>query len=184
MAFGISGITGSISGGALAPFRPKISADTPINTLNAPVGKPGSAALGNLANLLNTGFVLDTNSNGKYDRGADPVLAFDLNHNGSIDSMEVSKSSGILNAAGNPRTADGKPNPLYAQAQEMGLTGGKLTAEQLAEAGARVVVDKGTGDNREWAPSSVYNFPVGNGQRGSLDSINPNGGFATAGKVW
>lgn len=169
-------------GGRLGPPRPQISSETPINTLSAEVSKTSGGGL--FSQFFDDGFVLDTNSNGRYDRGADPVLAFDLNHDGKIDNLEVSRSNGILNSADNPRLPDGKPNPLYAQAQELGLTEGPLSAEQLANAGARVVTDTGFGDNHQWSTSSVYNFPVGNGQRGSLESINPNGGFATTGKVW
>ncbi len=176
-----------ITGGSLGPPRPPrppISSETPINTLNAEVSKTSGGGPFNLHELFDDGFVLDTNSNGRYDRGADPVLAFDLNHDGKIDNMEVARSNGILNSADNPKLPDGKPNPLYAQAQELGLTEGPLSAEQLANAGARVVTDTGFGDNHQWSTSSVYNFPVGNGQRGSLESLNPNGGFATTGKVW
>ncbi|MBS2037618.1 hypothetical protein JST97_21705 [bacterium] len=128
--------------------------------------------------------MLDTNNDGRYERGADAVLAFDLNHDNKIDNLEVARSNQILNGASNPTLPNGKPNPYYTQAKELGLTGGPLTAEQLSNAGARVVTDTGIGGNSQWSTASVYNFPVGNGQRGSLNSINPNGGFATPQKVW
>ncbi|MFN8611775.1 MAG: hypothetical protein U0931_29795 [Vulcanimicrobiota bacterium] len=161
--------------------RGPVNTDAPINSLTTRVAKSSGNGLGG---ALCDGFVLDTNSNGKYERGLDPVLAFDFNHDGRIDNAEVDRSSRVLNAASNPTTPDGKPNYYYTQAQEMGLTGGDLTAEQLARAGARVVTDTGFGDVNIWSTASVYNFPMGNGQRGSLESVNPNGGFVTPGKVW
>lgn len=139
------------------------------------------------------GFALDTNNNGQYDRGTDGVLAFDLNHDGQVEDEEVSQSKSILNARDNPTIEIfGKEitNPAYAKAEELGLTGeGPLTGDQLAQAGGRVLTDQNDGSDTgflglpkppEWNTSSVYNFPSGNGQQGSLSSLDPMAGYATS----
>ncbi|MFN8612064.1 MAG: hypothetical protein U0931_31255 [Vulcanimicrobiota bacterium] len=176
----ITGIIGTVD--SLIVPRPKIGAGTPINTISTTVTETHLG--GFVPSLPADGFVLDTNGNGKYERGADPVLAFDLNHDNKIDNSEVARSNAILNSVNQPTLPNGQPNQAYAQARELGLTGGPLSADQLANAGARVVTDTGSGGDHQWSTSSVYNFPLGNGQRGSLDSINPAGGFATPRQVW
>lgn len=162
------------------PMAPQTPPQT-VNTLNdAQVG------------VEHGGFALDTNNNGQYDRGTDGVLAFDLNHDGEVEDKEVSQSKSILNARDNPTIEIfGKEitNPAYAKAQELGLTGeGPLTGDQLAQAGGRVLTDQNDGSDTgifglpkppEWNTASVYNFPSGNGQQGSLSSLDPMAGYST-----
>lgn len=181
MAFNFPPLPPQGLSGSLAPSRT-------INTLNNT-----NVGAGGLLSKDPNGFALDVNNDGKYEAGTDGVLAFDLNHDGTVDDKEIAQSKNILNARDNPTLSFfGReiPNPAYQQAQALGLAGDQpLSADQIAHAGGRVLVQDGTegggggvlgvlSQRPKWDTYSVFNFPTGNGQRGSLSSLDPTGGYS------
>ncbi|MBT9589005.1 hypothetical protein IV102_37070 [bacterium] len=136
------------------------------------------------------GFGIDLDGDGQYQKGKDAVLAFDLNKDGAIDNNEISASKAILNSVNTPKIKAGPcgqeiDNPLYKQAQALGLTNGPINGDTLARAGGRVLRDKG--DNPfapNWETHSVYDVPMPNGRKGALASVDPIAGHAVTDTRW
>ena len=133
------------------------------------------------------GYVIDTNRNGRYDKGRDGVLAFDMNGDGRIDRRDVNRTNDMMQAAtGNfDLNGDGRVNRseyfngrrLQNQYRRMDRNrDGILSAHEMHRAGGKVWVDssRGGGVGRNEL-HSVFNMPSGNRWGGSvrLDAVNP-----------
>jgi EF hand len=120
----------------------------------------------------NRGYGLDLNGNGRYDKGQDGVLAFDLNHDGKISASEIRESNERLKAFGGnyDLNGDGKVTPcerLKAEGykkemQKLDTDGdGKLSASEIERGGGRICVDRnGDGKISPAESFSAYSFPM------------------------
>lgn len=164
------------------------------STVNANIGgfSIGAGIVGGLQGILGQqqGFGIDLDGDGKYEKGKDAVLAFDLNKDGQIDNNEITASKGILNAVNTPKIKAGPcgqeiDNPAFKKAQELGLTNGPISGDTLARAGGRVLRDKGSNPfTPDWETHSVYDVPMPNGRKGALASVDPIAGNAVTDSRW
>ena len=133
------------------------------------------------------GYVLDTNRNGRYDKGRDGVLAFDMNGDGRIDRKDVNSTNDMMQAAtgnfdlnGDGRVGFGeyfKGRSLQARYRGMDRNrDGILSAHEMNNAGGKVWIDssRGGGVGRNEL-HSVFNMPNSRGWGPSqrLDAVNP-----------
>lgn len=135
----------------------------------------------------NQGYVIDSNRNGRYDRGRDGVLAFDMNRDGRIDRNDINRTNDMMQAAtgnfdlnGDGRVSRGEMmngRRLQGQYRRMDRNrDGVLDSREMNAAGGRVWVDSnrngGVGRNEL---HSVFNMPNGNrfGPSQRLDAVNP-----------
>ena len=133
------------------------------------------------------GYVLDTNRNGRYDRGRDGVLAFDMNGDGRITRKDVNNTNNLMKAAtGNfDLNNDGRVTRFErARGHSLRRTyarldrnrDGRLSSHEINNAGGRVWIDRsrggGVGRNEL---HSVFNLPNSRGYGPSqrLNSVNP-----------
>lgn len=133
----------------------------------------------------NKGYGIDLNGNGRYDRGQDGVLAFDLNHDGKIDKQEIEESNQRLKAFGGnyDLDGDGKVNfceRIRGQQYQREMQGldrdgdGRLSAHELAQGGGRVLIDQNRDGNfQPWEQHSPYNFPTPGFGQGSIGYVDP-----------
>ena len=132
------------------------------------------------------GYALDYNSNGRYDRGNDGVLVFDLNGDGKYNKKDVRQTNRMMEAAAGDFdfNNDGKVSfgekirgaGFRAKYQQLDANrDGRLSTQEMSSAGGRVWMDKdrdGKVDSGE--RHSVYNVPSGNwGQSQRLDYVDP-----------
>lgn len=121
------------------------------------------------------GYGLDLDSNGRFDRGRDGVLAFDFDKNGSVSSNEVRDSRAALDAFSGNQDGNGDGNVTSEEAaQSQRLAGlvakfdangdGKLNNAELKAADAKVLI----GD----ATKGIDELPV-DGRNGRLAQIDP-----------
>lgn len=140
-----------------------------------------------LANSNRGGYVLDFNRNGRYDKGRDGVLAFDMDRNGRIDRKDINSTKHMMQAAtGNyDFNQDGRVS-LFERIKGSSYRkryssmdrnrDGQLQSWEINNAGGKVWIDRsrggGVGRNEL---HSVYNLPNSRGYGPSqrLDSVNP-----------
>lgn len=138
----------------------------------------------------NRGFGVDLNDNGRYDAGQDAVLAFDSNHDGTIDKREVERTNAILSAQsgsadtdndGHVSRAEARANFSY-RAQYAGIDkdhDGKLSNTELKAAGAQAWVDSDRdgkidkGENQDISKIKTGN--VFERQETRISEVNPDG---------
>lgn len=132
------------------------------------------------------GYGLDLNGNGRYDRGTDGVLAFDLNRDGRIDDREVQESNERLKAFGGnyDLNGDGRVNfcerirgeRLRSEMQQMDRNrDGVLDAGEIDANGGRVCIDRDRdGHFGAWEQHSPYRFPTPGFGTGSLGYVDPH----------
>ncbi len=133
------------------------------------------------------GYGLDMNRNGRFDRGRDGVLVFDLNGDGRYDKRDVRNTNDMMKSVtGNwdfngdgyvSRSEARRGNQLRWRYQSMDRNrDGRLDKWEMSQAGGRVWVDKsrggGVGRNEL---HSVWNVPNSNGWGPSqrLDFVDP-----------
>ena len=132
------------------------------------------------------GYVIDTNRNGRYDKGKDGVLAFDMNGDGRIDRRDVNSTNDMMQAAtgnfdlnGDGRVGRGeyfRGRSLQGRYFKMAGRDGILSAHEMHRNGGKVWIDKskggGVGRNEL---HSVFNMPNSRGWGPSqrLDAVNP-----------
>ena len=140
-----------------------------------------------LPNSNRGGYVLDFNRNGRYDKGRDGVLAFDVNRDGRIDRKDINNTARMMQSAtGNfDFDKDGRVS-FFERIQGRSLQNryrsldrnrdGSLSAWEINNGGGKVWIDRsrggGVGRNEL---HSVYNLPNSRGWGPSqrLDSVNP-----------
>lgn len=135
----------------------------------------------------NKGYALDLNRNGRYDRGQDGVLAFDMNRDGKIDKKDIHSTNQMMKAAtgnydlnGDGRTSFGeriRGNRLRHQYARLDSNrDGTLSAHEMHRGGGKVWIDssRGGGVGRNEL-HSVFNLPNSRGWGPSqrLDGVNP-----------
>lgn len=134
----------------------------------------------------NKGYGVDLNHNGRYDRGRDGVLAFDLNKDGKIDDKEIQGSNDRLKAFGGnyDLNSDGKTTlcerikggGYQREVQRKDLNrDGVLDGNELTQGGGKVLIDHNRdGKTQGWEQYSPNNFPTRGGHgRGSIDYVDP-----------
>lgn len=132
------------------------------------------------------GYGVDLNHNGRYDRGRDGVLAFDLNHDGKIDDKEVQGSNERLKAFGGNYDLNGDGKTTMCERIKGGgyqremqrkdaNHDGVLDGNEIAQGGGRVLIDHNRDGHTD--ASEQYNpnfFPTRGGHgRGSIDYVDP-----------
>jgi len=134
------------------------------------------------------GYGVDLNNNGRYDRGQDAVIGFDLDHNGRVDKNEVKESNERMKAFGGNYDLNGDGNVNFCERikgqryqremqQKDTNHDGRLDANELSNAGGRVMVDHNRDGN--FQPNeqySPYNFPTPGFGQGSINYVDPRGG--------
>ena len=134
-----------------------------------------------------SGYVLDLNRNGRYDRGQDGVLGFDMNRDGRIDRNDINNTNNMMKAAtGNyDMNGDGRTT-FFERIQGSALRGrysqldrnrdGRLDANEIAQGGGQVWIDqsRGGGVSRNEL-HSPFNLPNSRGYGPSqrLDYVDP-----------
>ena len=134
-----------------------------------------------------SGYVLDTNRNGRYDKGRDAVLAFDMNGDGRITRKDINNTNNMMKAAtGNyDMNGDGRVT-LFERIRGNSLRhrysrldrnrDGRLSAHEIHNGGGKAWIDssRGGGVGRNEL-HSVFNMPNSRGYGPSqrLDGINP-----------
>lgn len=133
------------------------------------------------------GYVIDTNRNGRYDKGRDGVLGFDMNRDGRIDRKDIDNTADMMRAAtGNYDFDQDGRTSLFERLRGGALRNrynsmdrnrdGKLSSWEINGAGGKVWIDssRGGGVGRNEL-HSVYNLPNSRGWGPSqrLDSVNP-----------
>jgi hypothetical protein len=143
-------------------------------------------------------FVIDFDNNGKYEKGKDGALTFDMNGDGKYDANDVNQTSEMMRAAGGEVDLNGdgmvdqleraKAKEYKQKFQDMDHDGdGKLSQAELNSSGGRIWVDENK-DGRigGWetsAPDSVTagestwniagaDFNLG-GRKYEVNSVNP-----------
>lgn len=144
------------------------------------------------------GYGLDLNRNGRFDRGRDGVLVFDLNGDGRYDKRDVRNTNDMMKAAtGNyDLNGDGFVSRQEAQRgsrlrwryQSMDRNrDGRLDKWEMSQSGGRVWVDssRGGGVSRNEL-HSVWNIPNSNGFGPSqrLDFVDPFRGVNGHSSSW
>lgn len=134
------------------------------------------------------GSVMDSNHNGKYDAGVDPVLAMDLNHDGRITRSDLQGSRDRLRAMGGnfDLNRDGKTTlseRIRGRAYQKEMQGkdlnqdGRLDAFELDQAGGRVLIDRNRDGqltpNESFSP---FNYPTGGFGTGHFNYFDPFAG--------
>lgn len=134
-----------------------------------------------------SGYVLDTNRNGRYDRGRDGVLAFDMNRDGRIDRKDINNTNNMMKAAtGNyDLNGDGRTswieriqgNALRGRYSQLDRNrDGRLDTHEIARGGGQVWVDHSRGGgvsrNELYSPYSLPNSR-GFGPSQRLDYVDP-----------
>lgn len=131
------------------------------------------------------GYGLDLNNNGRYDRGQDGVLAFDLNRDGRITPQEIEGSRERLMSMGGNFDHDGNGNVsicerMKGQGQQREMRGkdldgdGRLSAWEIQAGGGRVLMDHNRdGRFQPWEQHSPFNFPTPGFGRGGLNVVDP-----------
>jgi hypothetical protein len=140
-----------------------------------------------LSNSNRGGYVLDFNRNGRYNKGQDGVLAFDMNRDGRIDRRDVNNSKRLMDAAtGNfDFNRDGRVSRferikgrIYSRrfARMDRNRDGVLNAHEINRGGGKVWIDssRGGGVGRNEL-HSVFNLPNSRGYGPSqrLDFVDP-----------
>jgi hypothetical protein len=135
----------------------------------------------------NEGYAIDSNRNGRYDRGQDGVLVFDVNKDGRYDQKDVQNTNNMMQAVkGNyDFNNDGKVS-LAERLQGKALAArykkldtnrdGVLSTDEIQRGGGRVWVDQNrSGNIQNNELYSAYNMPNANGWGPSqrLDFVNP-----------
>ena len=134
-----------------------------------------------------SGYVLDLNRNGRYDRGRDGVLAFDMNRDGRIDRNDINSTNNMMKAAtGNyDLNGDGRTT-LSERIQGRRLRGayarldrnrdGRLSSHEIAAGGGQVWIDHSRGGgvsrNELYSPFNLPNSR-GFGPSQRLDYVDP-----------
>lgn len=143
----------------------------------------------------NTGYVIDQNHNGRYDRGQDGVLVFDTNRDGKYDQRDVASTNDMMKAAGGNYDFDGdgrvscceRRRGAFLRHQYARLDrnrDGRLDTHEIAAGGGKVWVDKSRGGGiSQNELHSPYNIP-GKWYDGCssrrLDSVDPIWGSRTS----
>ena len=135
----------------------------------------------------NEGYAIDSNRNGRYDRGQDGVLVFDTNRDGKYDNKDVQSSNNMMQAArGNfDFNNDGKVSmaermqgkALKARYGQMDSNrDGVLSTSEISRGGGRVWQDSNrSGNIQNNELHSAYRMPNANGWGPSqrLDFVDP-----------
>lgn len=180
------------------PWRPFPSRPLPEHNWNLPDQNVGSPfpwrcfPFGN--NNGNNGYVLDSNHNGRYDRGRDGVLVFDLNRDGKYDQRDVSNTNDLMKAAAGNYDFNGDGHVsagekmrgamLRSRYQQLDRNrDGRLDTWEIQAGGGKVWVDRSRGGGiSENELHSPYNIPgrwFGEGSR-RLDFVDPVWGNGTS----
>jgi hypothetical protein len=133
------------------------------------------------------GYGIDLNKNGRFDRGKDGVLVFDMNRDGKYDKKDVSNTNKMMKAATGNFDFDGNGRVSPSE-RMMGQVlrrkfarldrnrDGRLSAHEMNQAGGKVWIDRskggGVGKNEL---HSVYQIPsefIG-GTTKTLDFVDP-----------
>ena len=134
-----------------------------------------------------SGYVLDQNRNGRYDKGRDGVLAFDMNRDGRIDRKDINNTNNMMKAAtGNyDLNGDGRTsfieriqgNALRGQYSQLDRNrDGRLDTREIAAGGGQVWIDHSRGGgvsrNELYSPFNLPNSR-GYGPSQRLDYVDP-----------
>ena len=174
------------------PMHPSISHNANLD--NAVVGTR-NWGLGFQTDV--TGYGLDLNRNGRYDRGSDGVLAFDFNRNGKISDKEIRSSKELLRAFGGNDDINGdgkiticersKAEKLRKRAARMDHNrDGRLSNDEISRANGRILVDHNRdGRFTETESYSPYSVPNSNGfGRGRIDFVDPRFNYTQVNHGW
>lgn len=179
------------------PWRPYPSRPLPDHNWNLPdqnVGSPFPWRNGCFGNQNGNGYVLDSNHNGKYDRGRDGVLVFDLNRDGRYDQRDVSNTNDLMKAAAGDYdfNNDGCVSQgerirgafLRQQYQQLDRNrDGRLDTHEISAGGGKVWVDRsregGIGRDELHSPYNIPGRWFGEGSK-RLDYVDPVWGNGTS----
>ncbi|MBM3462142.1 MAG: hypothetical protein FJX76_08590 [Armatimonadetes bacterium] len=132
-----------------------------------------------------SGYGVDLNNNGRYDRGQDGVIAFDQNRDGRISNQEIKESNERLKAFGGNYDLNGdghtticersKGQRYQREMQQNDLDrDGRLSSWELDRAGGRVVVDHNRNGHAEPHETySPYHSPTPGFGSGSIGYVDP-----------
>jgi EF hand domain-containing protein len=141
----------------------------------------------NRGNGNRAGYVLDFNRNGRYDKGRDGVLAFDMNRDGRIDRNDINNTNSMMKAATGNYDLNGDGRISWVErARGRSLQGqyarldrnrdGRLSTHEIAAGGGKVWIDssRGGGVSRNEL-HSPYRLPNsrGFGPSQRLDYVDP-----------
>jgi hypothetical protein len=135
----------------------------------------------------NEGYALDQNRNGRYDRGRDGVLVFDLNRDGRYDQRDVQNTNNMMQAVRGQYDFNNDGRVTMAERmQGQALAGryrqmdsnrdGVLSTHEIQAGGGGVWVDRNrNGHLSQNEVHSAYRMPNANGWGPSqrLDFVNP-----------
>lgn len=142
------------------------------------------------------GYGLDLNGDGRYTRGKDGVLAFDINRDGKVTNEEIEESNARLKAFGGNYDANGDGKTSFCErisgqrrqremAQYDRNQDGRLDTNELNDAGGRVLVDRNQdGKFQPWENHSPYDFPTPGFGRGRLDFVDPYNNNSRVSNKW
>lgn len=144
------------------------------------------------------GYGVDLNGDGQFNRGKDGVLVFDFNRDGKLSDGEINRSNDLMKAFRGDFDFNGdgrvcncerrRGEILRQQARKMDRDrNGRLEANELSGAGARVWIDKDRDGRVDKGEShSVYNLPGRFGEWGGrrLDFVDPFSGTARTSRNW
>lgn len=166
-----------------SPWGPRCPRNHPTwhqNLPDSPVGQHGW-----WCPHTTQGYGIDLNGNGRYDRGQDGVLAFDLDHDGRIEDREIQESNQRLKAFGGNYDLNDDGKVTFCErmkaeryAQEMqhldANQDGALDANELARGGGSICIDQNRdGHVQPWEQHSPYSFPTPGFGRGSIGYVDP-----------
>jgi hypothetical protein len=133
------------------------------------------------------GYGLDFNGNGRYDRGRDGVLVFDMNRDGRMDTSDVQSTNDLMKAAAGDFdfNKDGRVSMaermrgavLRHKFQQLDRNrDGRLSSQEIARGGGGVWMDSDrNGMIGRGEMNSVFNVPANGrfGPRERLDFVDP-----------
>lgn len=133
------------------------------------------------------GFGIDLNRNGRFDRGRDGVLTFDMNRDGKYDQKDVQSTNNMMKAASGNYDFNGDGKVSWIE-RAMGKKykmmyrkldrdrDGRLSGAEISRGGGRVWVDRDrNGQIGRGETHSVFRIPSPRWGGGSLrlDSVGP-----------
>lgn len=180
---------GGIGGGF---FNPNLGANPTGyqgNIVDAQVGGPSwKSPFGAFGQQGTEGYALDLNRNGRYDRGRDGVLVFDINRDGKYEKRDVQYTNNMMKAAtGNfDFDNDGKVSRgermqgafLRQKFQQLDRNrDGQLSQQEMNAGGGRVWVDSSRGggisNNELHSVNNIPNGGIGGRRNQEVDFVNP-----------